>query len=149
MQREKYFSSKIMRKMRQVDQFQTSFLNKLPVRYKQVVSILLLMQFGRPQVGHTIKTNFILFQTVDPGIQQILIFYKRVWDQLLQQIFCMIFQERYFSCYVLLTDEILLLGCLYFLRYWAICVLQFFVVPSVMPKILKLTIAFLSSCFPT
>ena len=30
-------------------------------------------------------------------------------------------------CYILLTDQISLHGCLYFLRYWAICVLQFFV----------------------
>ena len=38
----------------------------------------------------------------------------------------MVFQEKYFSCYVLLVDQILLLDCLYFLRYWAICVLQLF-----------------------
>ena len=28
---------------------------------------------------------------------------------------------------ILLTDQISLSGCLYFLRYWAICVLQLFV----------------------
>ena len=27
---------------------------------------LVLIYFGRPQLGHTIKTNFITFQTVDP-----------------------------------------------------------------------------------
>ena len=32
------------------------------------------------------------------------------------------FQEKCFSCYVLLTDQISLSDCLYFLRYWAICV---------------------------
>ena len=32
-----------------------------------------------------------------------------------------------FSCYILLTDQILLSDCLYFLRYWAICALQLFV----------------------
>ena len=31
------------------------------------------------------------------------------------------FQQKCFSCYILLTDEILLPRCLYFLRYWAIC----------------------------
>ena len=31
------------------------------------------------------------------------------------------------SCYILLTDQISLPGCLYFLQYWAICVLQLFV----------------------
>ena len=33
------------------------------------------------------------------------------------------FREKYFSCYILLTQRILLPGCLYFLRYWAICAL--------------------------
>ena len=31
------------------------------------------------------------------------------------------------SCYALLTDLISLPDCLYFLRYWSICVLQLFV----------------------
>ena len=39
----------------------------------------------------------------------------------------MISQEKSFSCYILLTDPILLSDCLYFFRYWAICVLQMFV----------------------
>ena len=44
----------------------------------------------------------------------------------------MIFQEKYyFSCYSLLSDQILLSGCLYFLKFWAIGVLQLFVVQSV------------------
>ena len=33
-------------------------------------------------------------------------------------IFCMIFEEKYFSCYILLTDQMSLSGCLYFVRYW-------------------------------
>ena len=33
---------------------------------------------------------------------------------------CMIFEEKYFSGYILLTDQISLSGCLYFVRYWAI-----------------------------
>ena len=32
-----------------------------------------------------------------------------------------------FSCYILLINQISLSNCLYFLRYWAIYVLQFFV----------------------
>ena len=32
-----------------------------------------------------------------------------------------------YSCYVLLTDQISLSDYLYFLRFWAICVLQMFV----------------------
>ena len=35
---------------------------------------------GRPPLRHTIKTNCIIFQTVDPETYSILIFYKRVWD---------------------------------------------------------------------
>ena len=32
------------------------------------------------------------------------------------------FPEKYFACYILLTDQISLSDCFYFLRYWAICV---------------------------
>ena len=45
-----------------------------------MVTILVLIYFGRPQLGYTIKANFITFQTVDPDICPVLIFYKRVWD---------------------------------------------------------------------
>ena len=34
-----------------------------------------------------------------------------------------IFAEKCFSCYTLLPDQISLRCCLYFVRYWAICVL--------------------------
>ena len=37
----------------------------------------------------------------------------------------MIFQEKCFSCYIILTDQISLYDCLSFVRYWVICVLQF------------------------
>ena len=37
-------------------------------------------------------------------------------------ILCIIFQEKCFSCHVLLTDQISLPGCLYFLRYWSMCI---------------------------
>ena len=39
----------------------------------------------------------------------------------------MIFQEKCFSSYILLADQISLPDCLYFLRYWSVCVLQLFV----------------------
>ena len=38
--------------------------------------------------------------------------------------FCIIFEINFFSCYILLTEQILFSGCFYFVRYWAICVLQ-------------------------
>ena len=64
--------------------------------------------------------------TIDPGLCSILIFHKRDWKYFLHHVLCMIFQEKCFS-YVLLTGQISLSDCLYFLRYWAICVLQLFV----------------------
>ena len=86
-------------------------------------STLVLIYFGRPGLGHTVKTNFITFQTVNPAISSILIFHKRVWVQLLRRILCMIFQEKYFQLYTLLTDHISLSGYLYFLRYWVILII--------------------------
>ena len=39
----------------------------------------------------------------------------------------MIFEETFLSLYFLLPEQISFSGCLYFVRYWAICVLQLFV----------------------
>ena len=55
------------------------------------------------------------------------------------------FSKKYSSCYnsmILLTDQIPLPGCLPFLRYWVICVLQLFVVQAVTSWILKLNLSF-------
>ena len=51
----------------------------------------------------------------------------------------MIFEEKSFLYYALLTDQISMSDCLYSLRYWAICVLQLFFSHVVLQKILKLT----------
>ena len=83
--------------------------------------------FRQPSNQHTIETNCLKLYTIDPEICSILIFQIRVWEQFLQHILCMIFQQKCFSCYILLSDQISLSGCLYFLRYWAMSVLQFFV----------------------
>ena len=40
--------------------------------------------------------------------------------------FLMIFEEKYFSFYILLPDQISLSDGLCFVRYWAICALQLF-----------------------
>ena len=53
--------------------------------------------------------------------------WKDVWSQSPCLIFCIIFEEKYLSCYILFIDQIWLSSCLYFVRYWAICVLQLFV----------------------
>ena len=42
-------------------------------------------------------------------------------------VFGMLFEEKYFSCYILLPDQISLSGYLYFERYWITCALQLFV----------------------
>ena len=42
-------------------------------------------------------------------------------------IFGMIFEEKYFSDYILLTDQISMSGYLHFMRYWTICELWLFV----------------------
>ena len=85
-QHQKYFPSKTMQKMRQRDQLQTifSFLKKLYIMYKQEVSTFVLIHFGRPCFKHAVKTNFVIFETADPEICPISIFYKRVREQLLQ-----------------------------------------------------------------
>ena len=49
------------------------------------------------------------------------------------------FSQKCFSCYILLTDEISLSDCVYFSRYWEICVLQVFVNQAVTSSFLKLT----------
>ena len=50
---------------------------------------------------------------------------KEVWYYSSRIIFCKMFDKK-ISRYMLLTDQILLSGCLCFVRYWAICVLQLF-----------------------
>ena len=52
---------------------------------------------------------------------------KEVWNQSTSLIFSMVFEEKYFSCYIILSDQISMSGCLNFVRYWAICVFSFFV----------------------
>ena len=45
-------------------------------------------------------------------------------------VLCMIFQEKCFSYYILLTDQISLSDYLYFLKYWAMSVLRLFCFPG-------------------
>ena len=68
--------------------------------------------------------------------------WKEVWNQYPYLIFHIIFEENYFSCYILLIDQISLPGCLYFVRYWTICVLQLFANQVVTSWILKLNLSF-------
>ena len=61
----------------------------------------------------------------------------------------MTFQEKFFLYYILLTNQISLSVCFYFLRYYTIYILWLFISHFASSEILKLTLAPLSSCFPT
>ena len=67
-----------------------------------------------------IETNCLKLYTIDPdkslGIDKSLRIVFPVY-------FVYDFQQKYSLCYTLLTDQISLPGCFYFLKYWAICVL--------------------------
>ena len=93
--------SKIMHNMRKENQFQITFFLKKKALYKVKESgkNLYFSTFCTPRLGHTIKTRFIAFQTVDPGISSILIIYKRVWNQLPHHILGMISRKTFLQLY--------------------------------------------------
>ena len=130
--------------MRQGNQFQTDFCFFKKVLYQVKATDLQLdfTIFRQPSNQYTIQTNCLKLYAIDPEICSILIFRIRVWEQFLLHILCMIFQQKCSLCYILLTDQISLPGCLYFLRYWVICVLQLFVIQVVTSWISKLTLSF-------
>ena len=55
---------------------------------------------------------------------------------------CIFFEEKYFSSYILLIDQVSWSGCFYFVIYCAICVSQLFFNQAVASWILKLTLSF-------
>ena len=97
--------------------------------------------FRQPLNQHARETNCLKLYTIDPEICSTLIFQIRVWEQILQHILRMIFQQKYSCYYILLTDQISLPGCLYFMRYWTIYY-KLFVNQVVTLWILKLTLSF-------
>ena len=120
-------------------------LNKLKASNQQLNFNI----FWQTSVQTYKKINFITFQAVELKICSISIFYKRFQEKLFYHILCIIFQEIFFLSYVLLTTHISMPGCLQLLRYSPIYILSFFIVQSGTSKILKLTLAFLSSRFST
>ena len=62
---------------------------------------------------------------------------KRCLELVFLPHFLYLFEEKYFSCNILLIDQVSLSGCSYFVRYWAICLLQLFVNQVVTSWILK------------
>ena len=76
--------------------------------------------------GHYRKKEFILkVSSVTLGFTSYQTFLKTIRRLELVSLphFCMIFGEKYIFCCILLTDQISLFVCLYFVRYWAMCVL--------------------------
>ena len=69
-----------------------------------LISFNIFQQFS---TWNTINTNTnCVIQTTDPEICQIMIFQKRVWKQFFHHIWRIIFQEKYFSFYILETRQI-------------------------------------------
>ena len=135
--------------MRQGNQSQAAFCFFKKALYQVKASGMQLhfTIFRQPSNQHAIETNCLKLCTTDSEICSILNFWIKIWEQFLQYILCISFQKKCSSCYILLTNQISLPGCLYCLRCWAICVLQLFVNQVVTPWILKLTSSFYSSLF--
>ena len=133
-----------MRKIRQGKLLPDLFLLFEKASYEMKASVLHLSFdiFPQSSTCHAIKANCIKLQIIDPEMCSILIFQKKVWNQFLHHILCMIFQEKCSSCYILLTDQIALSACFCFSRYWAIFALQFFVNQAVTSQNLELTLSF-------
>ena len=110
----------------QGNQFQTLFKKTKKASSKQVVLQLSFNIFLQFSTWTYINSKLYKIQTIDPEIQPILIFQKRVFEQFLNLTLSIIFRETCFSRYILLTDEISLSDCIYFLGYWAISVLKLF-----------------------
>ena len=67
---------------------------------------------------------------------------KRCGTSLPVSFFAWVLVEKYFSCDILLTDQISLSGCYYFVRYWALYVFQLLINHVVTSQTFKLTISF-------
>ena len=58
-----------------------------------MVSTLVLRYFGSPHLGNRIKTNRVIFETVDSHICSILMLQKKVWDYFLHYIYVLAFEK--------------------------------------------------------
>ena len=106
-------------------------------------STLVSIYFDSLRLGYTIRIIILQFQAEDPKRAMLSFHFLEKGLQIL----CIIFQEKYFSCYFLLTRQISLSGCLNLLRYWAIWALKFLVSKLIMPKRLKINIEFAIKVF--
>ena len=102
----------------------------------------LQLSFNIFQQSSSQQRNCIEFDNIDPEICSIFNFQKKEWVQLLHHILRMNFQEKYFSCCILLTKQSSFSDCFYFFRCWSICVLKLFVNQVVTSQCFKLTLSF-------
>ena len=102
--------------------------------------------FQWPSAWYTTKKLFrLLIQ-----IYSLFLVFRKGSGNSFSTIFCVwFFKKKCFSCYILLTQQIALSDFLYFLWYWAICVLEWFLSQVVTLWILKLTLFFYSHHFST
>ena len=87
--------------------------------YFQYISIALILAYNKNKLYKTLdywSRNMFNFE-----------FLEKYLGIVSHRILYMVFQEKCFSCYIFLTDQVSFSDCLYFLRYWAISVLQMLV----------------------
>ena len=109
--------------MRQGNLFEITFffLKKLYIRSEQFFSTLVLKNVGRSLIGHTIKTNCSISFCWS---RDMLSFdFVQEPETNLHTTFCVWFFKKNIFHVILLTDQISLSGSLYFLIYWAMCIL--------------------------
>ena len=129
-QNTKYFPTKIMQNMSQGDQFQSSFCffkktfklgkSKWSAVYFYYTSLGLNLSYNKNKLYKTLdywSRNMLNFDILEKSLG--LISPSRMISPS-----CMIFKKNVY--HIILTDQISLSEYLYFLRYWAICLMQLF-----------------------
>ena len=113
-----YAENEVERLVLELFLFFKKVLNEVKAKGLQLSFNVFQWSSSRHNIKQTIKNFRLLIQRC----AQFLFFRKLFWNSL-STTFCMIFQEKCFSCYILLTDQVPLPKCLYFLSFWSICVL--------------------------
>ena len=124
-------------------------LRKLCMMQKQVIWSLVSIFFDSHELSiqwKQIVQNFRLFIQIYTDFKlfrkwsENSLWFESVWVAI--DTLCMIYHKNFFSCYILLTDEMQLSDCLYFWKYCAICRLKLFVSQIVTSWMLTLTLSF-------
>ena len=118
----------LQKSYRKWDHFQTSFLfflKKLYTTLKQVSDTFSIGIFCKTSTWTYNKNNVYHISDISWGMLNFCFFTKGSGTSFSTTFSVWSFKKKkYFSSYILLTDQISLSGCLYFLRYWAIYVLR-------------------------